>query len=208
MPVGYGETASAFSIVVSRHSFSILNIWYRRKTALKTVALTILLLMVALPSRENPVSANQGSQTIPFPASLLIYSIINIRMGGYDCKLRELIQIPAADILIHFNNASALLNACHCTERVVPFISLVIPGLSVQTTKHYFCNTTLGYLFKVGKKTIPPEDWSSLCDVRVFLRHRFTSLLSLVIPITSLLHFSNVSRNYSLSRSLLWPVFS
>lgn len=73
-------------------------------------------------------------------------------MGGYDCKLRELIQIPAADILIHFNNASALLNAYHCTERVVPFISLVIPGLSVQTTKHYFCNTTLGYLFKVGKK--------------------------------------------------------
>ena len=41
-------------------------------------------------------------------------------MGGYDCKLRELIQIPVADILIHFNNASALLNACHCTESVVP----------------------------------------------------------------------------------------
>lgn len=120
MPLGYGETAPAFSIVVSRHSFSIHNIWYRRKTALKTVALTILLLMVALPSRENPVSANQGSQTIPFPASLLIYSIINIRMGGYDCKLRELIQIPAAGILIHFNNASALFNACHCTGRVVP----------------------------------------------------------------------------------------
>lgn len=33
-------------------------------------------------------------------------------MGGYAC--RELIQIPAADILIYF--IKALLSACHGTE--------------------------------------------------------------------------------------------
>lgn len=52
----------------------------------------------------------------------------------------------------------------HCSvlatvqKEVVPLHKSYYFWFICATTKQYFCNTTLGYLFKVGKETIQCED--------------------------------------------------